>query len=65
MAAEVDALIGPGSVEAPDFEAFEEALRPLRGLLGATSREGRLMPSNNDVVHPPTGLRLTSTGKHQ
>ena len=24
----------------------------LRGLLGATSSEGRLTPSNNDVVHP-------------
>ena len=33
--------------------------RPLRRLLGATSREGRLTPSNNDVVHP--GLR-SATG---
>ena len=33
--------------------------RPLRGLLGATSREGRLTPSNNDVVHPGRGGVLT------
>ena len=33
--------------------------RPLRGLLRATNREGRLTPSNNDVVHPPNSCVVT------
>jgi len=37
LAAEVDALIGPGSVEAQDFEAFEEALR--RQALGIAAQK--------------------------